>query len=170
MDEHRLGLKPVVRRVWVPRGGEAIVTVRPRYQWLYLYGFVRPCTGETFWLVLPTVNVELMTRALQAFAEAVGAGPDKRVLLVLDGAGWHLSPKVEVPAGIELVRLPPYSPELQPAERLWALSDDPIANRVPADLDELEATVIDRCKVLMQQPHLVRGRVRFHWWPQEHAG
>ena len=169
MDEHRLGLKPVLRRMWVPRGSDATVTVRPRYEWLYVYGFVRPQTGETFWLLLPTVNIELMTRALQEFAKATGAGPDKRVLLVLDRAGWHVSPKVKVPVGIELVRLPPYSPELQPAERLWALSDDPIANRMPTNLDELDTLVSERCKVLMEEREQVRGRTLFHWWPQVEA-
>ncbi|RTI19173.1 transposase, partial [Thermus scotoductus] len=56
MDEHRLGLKPVYRRVWAPRGRTPLAWVRPRYRWLYVYGFVRPSTGESeFWL-LPTVN------------------------------------------------------------------------------------------------------------------
>jgi hypothetical protein len=57
-DEHRLGLKPVYRRVWALRGKTPLAWVRPRYRWLYVYGFVRPSTGESeFWL-LPTVNAE----------------------------------------------------------------------------------------------------------------
>lgn len=169
MDEHRLGLKPIVRRVWVPRGEAPTVTVLPRYEWLYLYGFVEPATGATFWLLLPSVNVALMARALAEFARAVGAGPERRVLLVLDGAGWHISAKLVVPDGIELVRLPPYSPELQPAERLWALTDDPVANRVPKDLDALEDTIAERCRVLTRERALVRGRTQFHWWPTVQA-
>ncbi|RTH18197.1 transposase, partial [Thermus scotoductus] len=47
MDEHRLGLKPVYRRVWAPRGRTPLAWVRPRYRWLYVYGFVRPSTGES---------------------------------------------------------------------------------------------------------------------------
>src|SRR5262249_21174001 len=54
--------------------------VRPRSQWSSLYGFVRPSTGNTFWLLLPTVSVEAFQIALSTFAAAVGAGPTKQVL------------------------------------------------------------------------------------------
>ena len=47
MDEHRVGLKPVVRRVWAKRGARPVVEVRTRYEWTYVYGFVRPESGET---------------------------------------------------------------------------------------------------------------------------
>ena len=51
MDEHRIGLKPIVRAVGAKRGERPVVSVQPRYEWLYVYGFVRPETGETsFWL------------------------------------------------------------------------------------------------------------------------
>ncbi len=50
-------------------------------------------------------------------------------MLVEDNAGWHSSKKVEVPAGITIEFLPPYSPELQPAERLWHLVDEPLVNQ-----------------------------------------
>ena len=73
-----------------------------RYEWLYVYGFVRPATGESFWLVLPTVNKELFSVALREFAEWVGAGEDKRVLLAIDQAGWHTSKDVALPEGIHL--------------------------------------------------------------------
>lgn len=56
-------------------------------------------------------------------------GQDKRIVLPLDQAGWHTSEKLEVPEGIHLVPLPPYSPELQPAERLWPLVNEPLANQ-----------------------------------------
>ena len=62
MDEHRLGLKPILRRVWARRGHRPVVAVRPRYQWLWVYAFVRPATGETWWLILPRVNVAAMGR------------------------------------------------------------------------------------------------------------
>src|SRR6516162_2302205 len=67
---------------------------------------------------------------LSTFAEEVGAGPNKHILLVLDRAGWHRSARLKLPEGIHLVFLPPYSPEVQPAERLWPLSNEPLANRV----------------------------------------
>jgi transposase len=65
--------------------------------------------------------------ALTLFAQAVGAGLAKRVLLVLDQASWHSSQALVVPEGIHLLYLPPYAPELQPCERLWPLSNEGIA-------------------------------------------
>ena len=44
-DEHRLGLKPIIRRIWAPKGQRPKARARPRYQWLYLYAYVQPQTG-----------------------------------------------------------------------------------------------------------------------------
>jgi len=162
-DEHRLGLKPIVRRVWAPIGERPIAIVNHRYEWLYLYGFVHPQSGQTEWLILPRVNVAWFNQAFAAFAKATGAGATKRIVLVLDGAGWHRSAKVIV-KGIEMVFLPPYSPELQPAERLWELTDEPLVNRSFSTLDELESVLVQRCQVLLEMNDDIRARTNFHWW------
>ena len=110
---------------------------------------MRPESGEVFWLILPTVNVEAFSLALAQFAEWAGVGKDKRILLlVLDQAGWHTEGKPEVPEGIHLEFLPPRSPELQPAERLWPLANEAVANRLFEDLDELEEVLVERCVAL----------------------
>ena len=162
MDEHRIGLKPIVRAVWAKRGRRPVVSVKPRYEWLYVYGFVCPETGETsFWLA-QSVNTETMSAVLGAFARERAAAPE--VNLVLDGAGWHTSPKVPVPEGVSLVPLPAYSPELQPAEHLWPVIDEVVANRVAADLAELESWVAERCVVLSEDRERVRSLTQFAWW------
>jgi transposase len=147
-DEHRLGLKPILRRVWARRGEQPIAMVCHRYQWLYLNAFVHPQTGATLWFLMPSVRTDIFSQVLAAFAQSVGAGPVKLVVLVVDQAGWHISPEVLVPAGIILLFLPPYSPELQPAERLWALTDEPLVNRAFASLDELETLLCQQCRAL----------------------
>lgn len=167
MDEHRIGLKPIIRRVWRRRGQRPIVKVQHRYKWMYLYGFVCPSSGQTFWLLLPTVSIAAYTLALKEFAHAVGAGPDKQVLLVLDQAGWHISEKVVIPQGLHLLFLPPYSPELQPAEHLWELTDEAIANHHFQDLDALMDVQAERCRRLQERPELIRKRTHFHWWPEQ---
>lgn len=166
-DEHRLGLLPVLRRVWAPRGQRPITPVHRRFQWLYAYGFVRPTTGTTWWCLLPTVSVAAFELALATFAADEGIGPDRRVVLVLDHAGWHQSPRLTLPAGIDLAPLPPYSPELQPAERLWSLLDEPLANRALADLEELETVLVDRCQTLRADPARIKADTHFHWWPAD---
>lgn len=167
-DEHRLGLLPVRRRVWAKRGQRPTAWVRRRYQWLYVFGLVRPRTGQTWWCLLPTVSTAAMTAALAAYARDVGIDATHRAVLVLDRAGWHTSTQLVVPAGIDLVFLPPASPELQPAERLWSLVDEPVANRTFADLDALEAVLVRRCQVLAADRRTIQAHTRYHWWPNDH--
>lgn len=166
-DEHRLGLLPIVRRVWAPRGQRPIASVARHYQWLSVFGFVRPATGHSWWCLLPTVTTEAMGVALAAFAEDEGIDAQHRVVLVLDGAGWHTSARLPLPDGLDLVSLPPLSPELQPVERLWPLLDEPVANRTFADLDALEAVLITRCQTLRTDRPTVQAHTHFHWWPPE---
>jgi transposase len=117
-DEHRIGLGPITRRIWVEEGEVPSAIVNWKREWLWLYGFVQPQSGETYWWILPKINTSLFTQVLQDFANHFGAGKDKRIILPLDRAGWHMSKDLKVPEGIHLFPLPPYSPELQPAERL----------------------------------------------------
>lgn len=66
-DEARLGLKPIVRRVWALKGQRPLAFHRSRYEWLYVYLFVHPASGQSTFLILPTVNSQLMSLALQEF-------------------------------------------------------------------------------------------------------
>lgn len=164
-DEHRIGLLPLIRRVWAPKGKRPVAPVQQRYQWLYVCGFVRPSTGETEWWLVPAINAVIFGLILAAFARDIGAGAAKHILLVLDGAGWHTGEEVRVPEGIHVHFLPSYAPELQPAERLWPLTNEPLANRRFDDLDTLQDVQAERCLVLHEQHHLIRQHTLFHWWP-----
>lgn len=166
-DEHRLGLVPVLRRIWAPRGQRPAARVRRRYQWLYVYGFVRPRTGQTWWCLLPTVRADAFALALAEFARDEGIDADHRAVLVLDRAGWHQAADLAIPPGVDLVFLPAYSPELQPAERLWPLIDEPVANRAFPDLAALEDALVGRCQRLRADRSPIRALTRFHWWPRE---
>ena len=146
-------------------GQRPIAEIDPGYEWTYLYGFVHPATGETEWFILPRVNGDWFNQALAAFAQQVGAGPHKRILLVLDGAGWHSCTRLVVPEGLHLQVLPPYSPELQPAERLWRLADEPLANRCFDSLDELEDRLEARCRTLLTMQAEIKALTNYHWWP-----
>jgi hypothetical protein len=128
-DEHRIGLHPVNRLRWVPLGEQPIAPVNWKYHWLWLVGFVHPTTGETYWWIVPWLNHEVFFRVLEDFAEHFGLGKRKRVILVVDQAAFHTSGQGRVPQGIHLLFLPPTSPELQPTERLWLLTNEAVANR-----------------------------------------
>ena len=114
-DEHRIGLKPVLRRVWAPRGQRPVARVRHRFAWRYRVGFVPPAWGRTLFHLATRVSSALFAVELAAFARAVGASPRKQIVLVLERAGWHTRVRLQVPAYVHVLFLPPYSPELQPA-------------------------------------------------------
>ncbi len=165
-DEHRIGLKPILKRVWTLPGQRPITPVEHRYDWRYVIGFVHPSSGRTMWHLATTVSVELFTLELEVFAYQVGASPTKQIVLVLDGAGWHDSPRVRVPEHVHLLFLPPHSPELQPAEHLWPLTNTVLVNRHFPTIEALEDVQAQRCVVLQSHPELIRSATRFHWWPQ----
>jgi hypothetical protein len=170
-DEARLGLVPIIRRIWALKGQRPIAVQRRAYEWFYLNGFVHPASGKLFWLTMPTVSTEIFSIALAAFAREVGAGAKRHILLVVDGAGWHTSQKLTIPEGIHLCHLPPYSPELQPAEHLWPLVHERIANKPWFKLSTLETATLERCMALAEAPQTVHQHTHFHWWKDldEHA-
>ncbi len=164
-DEHRIGQHPVPRRVWVEAGYQPPSKVNWKKEWLWLYAFVHPPSGETYWWILPYVNTELFNQVLVDFAKEFGVGKNKRIVLPIDQAGWHVSKDLEVPEGIHIVLMPPYSPELQPAERLWPLVNEPLANQSFKTIAEVEELVYQRCQRLFKQQELIRGLTAYHWWP-----
>lgn len=164
-DEHRLGLKPVVRRIWAPRGERPVVLGHHRFAWLYVTAFVSPATGESFWYLTSSVSKRLFEAMLALFAREAGAGAHRIIILVLDNAGWHTEENLAVPEGIRLVYLPPYTPELQPAETLWVHVDEPIANRHFQTLQDLDEAVARQCVALSADTQRVKGQTGFHWWP-----
>nr|WP_293110637.1 transposase [Okeania sp. SIO2F4] len=76
------------------------------------------------------VNTELLSRVLADLAREFDLNQSKRILLVLDQAGWHTTDQLALPEGIDLFFVPSHSPELQPAERLWPLTNEALAEQV----------------------------------------
>src|ERR1700752_1226785 len=110
--EHRVGLKPILRRQWAPKRQRPIALGQHRFAWLYLDRLVPPRSGAVVWFVCTTLDTDLLSVVLAAFARTAGAGRDKRVVLVLDHAGWQISDQLKLPDGIRLEFLPAYPPEL----------------------------------------------------------
>jgi transposase len=162
-DEARLGLKPITRRVWWLRGCRPTTCGRTKYEWLYVYGFARPATGETFTAILPRVNVDRMADALAAFAAHADPQGRKVLVLVVDNAGWHRAKRLAVPANVRLHFLPPCTPQLQPVEPFWGLVREAVANDAFDRLADLRRRVVRRCKRLAEDRATVLGAVGFHW-------
>lgn len=107
-----------------------------RYANVYLFGAVCPSTGDSHGLILPHANTWAMQLFLDSLSRHIAA--PRRVVLVLDQAGWHTSRQLKMPANISLLPLPPYSPELNPIENLWGyLKRRHLSNRLFDDEAEL---------------------------------
>ena len=167
-DEARFGLKPTYRRVWAPIGQRPSAPSRARYEWSYVFASVHPESGTTHALILPVANTKAMQLYLDDFAASLPV--DVVALLVLDGASWHRSSKLSVPDNLRLVFLPPYTPELNPAEHLWPLLREATANQTFASIDALETRLADRCVWLSQHPATVSRSTSFYGYrPPAHA-
>lgn len=111
------------------------IKVKQAYQNFYIYGAIEPKTGENFSLFLPWVNTEMMNLYLEQMSLAYESD---EIVIIMDQAGWHKSKELAVPSNIEIIYLPPYSPELNPIERLWKyLKVNFIHNRVFDSLKQM---------------------------------
>src|SRR4028119_2041167 len=117
MDEARVGQKGRLCHRWWRKGRRPPERCDKRFEWAYLFAAVEPATGADVALVLPEATTATMGLFLAEFAAALPE--DVHAVLVLDGAGWHGARALVVPPNVTLVPLPPYSPELNPVERVW---------------------------------------------------
>lgn len=120
---------------------------------MYWFGATCPETGETAGLILPEANTDMMNLLLKELTHRVGA--TRPGVVILDQAGWHPSKRLRVPENLTLVFLPPYSPELNPVERVWAyLRSHYLANRVYENYQEIVDAVCEAWNECC--PHLER--------------
>src|SRR3954453_22130770 len=165
MDEARIGQKGGLTHVWYQKG------VRPRgvrqqgFASAYLFGAVCPERGEGVALVLPEVSTAAMGVFLAELSRAVPAGT--HAALVLDGAGWHVSEGLAVPANLTLIHPPPYSPELNPVERVWdCLRDRWLSHRVlTGGHDAVVDAACAAWNALLAEPGRLRSLTNFPWLP-----
>ena len=114
-------------------------------------------------MLLPAANTDWMAAALAEFVRWADPAGGKLLVVLVDNAGWHIAGRLAVPPNVVPYRLPPCTPELQPAEPLWPLVREAVANRGFDDLGAWQEPLIDRCRWLMSHPEVVRGAVGFHW-------
>jgi transposase len=126
-------MKPVLEsqgtltRIWAKRGTRPCIKRDRRFTWDYRFGAICPARGTGAALVMPTVSIDAMNKHLVEISKCVSVSAI--ALMILDGAGWHGSPRLVVLDNIVLLPLPPYAPDLNPmdpsaeamrrAARLW---------------------------------------------------
>jgi len=108
--------------------------------YIYLYKAVNPRTGESFDLVMPIINTDGLNKFLEEFKKYIG---ERKIVLIMDNASFHKSKGLKIPDGIEIEYLPPYSPELNPVERVFQDIKKYFKNKIFEDLDKLEEKLFD---------------------------
>lgn len=161
MDEARIGLKTWHRRRWCPKGFRPPWVVEDRYEWLWLYAAVEPTTGASFCLYLPRLDGDCFAVFLSELARAY---PNEELVLVVDGAPGHRSTQVTWPEGIEPLRLPPYSPELNPAERLFAEVRRDLANRIYETVEAIMDALTAVLRPYWETPAALAQLTGYGWW------
>lgn len=110
--------------------------------------------------MLPEVSIAAMQGFLDRFAAALA--PDTHAALVVDQAGWHGSRRLRVPPNVTLVPLPPYSPELNPVERVWLyLREHFLSHRLLDSYEEIVAACCDAWNSLTAER--LRSLTNYPW-------
>jgi len=160
-DEGRFGLLGTPRRCWAPLGTRPVVGARLERKYLYAFSAVSPHDGVMDSLVLPWVSAQTMSMFLQEVGQRHA---DEFIVMVMDQAGWHIAGNLVLPPNMRVVFLPPYSPELNPAEHLWeALREDCFANHVFNDLNAVERALTAGIVALESDTARTRSMAGFKW-------
>jgi transposase len=116
-DESRFGLFTRNGKALTAKGVKPICKYQQRFENLYLYGAFSPITGDSYLLELPNCNAENFQVFLDELSKEYISYYN---IIVLDNGPFHKAKSLKIPSNIGLIFLPPYSPELNPAEKMWA--------------------------------------------------
>lgn len=160
-DEARFGRMSNPARCWAPAGFRPIVPMQRVREYTYIYGAVCPADGDSFSLILPSANTEMMTLYLREFSLFY---KDYRIVMVMDGAPWHKAKDLETFENIRIVFQPSYSPELNPAEHLWEhLRENYLQNGFWTSMGELEKVLMKALIAISYNKEIIQSLAGFHW-------
>lgn len=147
-DESRFGLLPVIRRRITLKGIKPIQAIQHAFENYYLYGAVEPSGGDAFFLEMPFLDSQCFQIYLNEFS---GWAKKSFNIMVLDNGSFHKASGLIIPENVALLFLPPYSPELNPIERLWEYIKEQIAGKLFQNLDNLKDEVAEVLKQLSKK-------------------
>ncbi len=161
-DEARVGQRGTTSRIWAEKGTRPRIVQQQQFISSYLFGAVFPAEKKGTGIVMPKANTEAMEFHLKAISESVKKG--HHALLIVDGAAWHLTGKLSVPANITLLPLPPYSPELNPVEQIWQyLRKTHFANRCFQAYDDIVETCCEAWNSFVDMADVIRSLCSREW-------
>jgi len=158
-DEARFGQQGTLTRQWAIKGTRPAAWRQTQYEYLYVFGAACPQTGQTVGLLAPYLNIDTVNAFFRQFEKEVDS--NIHVFLVWDQAGFHMSQKVEIPKNVTIIPLPPYSPQLNPIEKLWQyLRQHYWANRIYEGYDHLRQAANDAWQKVCLNPYKIKSICR----------
>lgn len=137
-DESRIGLFPAPIRQITAKGVKPVQQVQHVFESYYLYGVVEPLRGESFFVEMPWLNTSCFEVFLREFSKYYW---DRVNIIILDNAAPHRAKRLSIPKNVILLFLPPYSPELNPIERLWQDIKRRVCGPLYSKLEDLKDAV-----------------------------
>lgn len=163
VDEHRFGLISVVRRCWGLRGVRVTAPYQTKYRWGYLHSALE-IDGQygAQALFSSSVNLETSGKFLEQIQQS---DPAAQHVVIWDQAGFHpRAGHVVIPTGLQVLSLPPYSPELNPVEKIGAFIKDAVCNQVWHTMEAIEAAISAELQPLWEIPERVAQLVGQEGW------
>jgi len=142
-DESRFGLFTKNGRMLTARSVKPVCKYQQVFQSTYLYGAFSPIDGNSFMLNLPYCNTDCFQLSLEQFSQQ---NPNEIKIIVLDNGAFHKAKRLKIPKDIILIFLPAYSPELNPAEKMWQKYKRAFTNKIFNTIDEIENFIMIECK------------------------
>ena len=127
------------------KGIKPICTFQQVFKSLYLFGAFSPITGDHFELELPYCNTNTFQIFLNEFSTS---SPDEYKILLLDNGSFHKGVKLSIPDNVALLFIPPYSPELNPAEKIWWKMKRAFTGKLHKTLDNVSEFIKNEVAVL----------------------
>jgi transposase len=141
-DEACFGQQNTTTRLWAEKGTRPRAVKQQQFEYAYLFGAVCPSTGATEALISPVMNMDVMEKHLVLISQKIPKG--RHGVIVVDGASWHQIHLADQFENLSIIKLPPYSPELNPIEQVWSwLRQNELANRC---FDGYEG-IVDACSL-----------------------
>lgn len=137
-DESRFGLITKQKRVLTAKGIKPIGRYKHSYLYKWLWGSFSPITGESFCMITDGVSKEFFIKYLEDFSKHK---PKELKIIVIDNASFHSTKDIKLPENIIVLPIPPYCPELNPAEKVWQWMKDKIAMKIYDNLELLETKI-----------------------------
>lgn len=157
----RYGLISNYRRSWSPIGVRTIIDNQQAFSNRYLFSAVAPLSGESFHIIGLEENTSAMVALF--FDELEKAYPAQHIVVVFDNAPSHRPKIVRERERLTCIYLPPYSPELNPAERFFGELRKATANRIFTTIDEQERVIEEQVKMLSSNEEGMKQLTGYEW-------